>query len=131
AAGRAGAPASSLAGGNAGRIGRSRSHLSDPDMSGGLSPRHVQIGRRRPPSKRLLRPCPGDRHHGGGEAMGTAADILAVVAKTLPRNDEIADQLDLLADIMELEAGDYFRIQAYRKAATRIRETAVAVAQLA
>jgi DNA polymerase (family 10) len=63
--------------------------------------------------------------------QGTAADILAFVAKALPRNDEIADQLDLLADIMELEAGDYFRVQAYRKAATRIRETAVAVAQLA
>src|ERR671931_712724 len=58
-------------------------------------------------------------------------DILAGVAKTLPRNDEVADQLDLLADLMELEAGDYFRIQAYRKAATRIRETAVPVAQLA
>jgi DNA polymerase (family 10) len=53
------------------------------------------------------------------------------VAKALPRNDELAGQLDLLADLMELEAGDYFRIQAYRKAATRIRETAVPVAQLA
>jgi DNA polymerase (family X) len=53
------------------------------------------------------------------------------VAKTLPRNDELASQLELLADLMELEAGDYFRIQAYRKAATRIRETAVPVAQLA
>jgi DNA polymerase (family 10) len=53
------------------------------------------------------------------------------VAKALPRNDEVASQLELLADLMELEAGDYFRIQAYRKAATRIRETAVPVAQLA
>ena len=64
-------------------------------------------------------------------AAASGRDILAVVAKTLPRNDEVADQLDLLADLMELEAGDYFRIQAYRKAATRIRETAVPVAQLA
>jgi DNA polymerase (family X) len=51
--------------------------------------------------------------------------------KTLPRNDELAAQLELLADIMELEAGDYFRIQSYRKAASRIRETAGPVAQLA
>src|SRR5436190_17685748 len=64
-------------------------------------------------------------------AAASGRDILAVVAKTLPRNDEVADQLDLLADLMELDAGDYFRIQAYRKAATRIRETAVPVAQLA
>ena len=71
----------------------------------------------------------GERDERAGGGM--RRDILAVVAKTLPRNDELADQLDLLADLMELDAGDYFRIQAYRKAATRIRETAVPVAQLA
>ena len=41
----------------------------------------------------------------------------------LPRNDLLADQFDLLADLMELEGGDGFRISAYRKAAARIRET--------
>src|SRR4051795_11247446 len=49
----------------------------------------------------------------------------------LPRNDVLADQFDLLADLMELEAADGFRISAYRKAAARIRETPTSVAQLA
>jgi len=53
------------------------------------------------------------------------------VATTLPRNGELADQLDLLADLMELEGSDYFRVSAYRRAATRIRETAGPVARLA
>src|SRR4051794_39655418 len=49
----------------------------------------------------------------------------------LPRNDQLAEQFELLADLMELEAGDGFRISAYRKAAARIRETPTSVAQLA
>src|SRR5438477_3613155 len=49
----------------------------------------------------------------------------------LPRNDKLAEQFDLLADLMELEGGDGFRISAYRKAAARIRETPSSVAQLA
>src|SRR5918911_2310256 len=49
----------------------------------------------------------------------------------LPRNDALAEQFDLLADLMELEGADSFRIGAYRKAATRIRETPSSVAQLA
>ena len=49
----------------------------------------------------------------------------------LPRNEALAEQFDLLADLMELEAADSFRIGAYRKAAARIRETPVSVAQLA
>jgi DNA polymerase (family X) len=49
----------------------------------------------------------------------------------LPRNDELADQFDLLADLLELEAADSFRINAYRRAAARIRETPASVAQLA
>jgi DNA polymerase (family X) len=53
------------------------------------------------------------------------------VAQTLPRNDELADQLDLLADLSELEGEDSFRVLAYRRAATRIRETGGPVAQLA
>jgi DNA polymerase (family X) len=50
---------------------------------------------------------------------------------TLPRNDALAEQFDLLADLMELEGADSFRIGAYRKAAARIRETPSSVAQLA
>jgi DNA polymerase (family 10) len=53
------------------------------------------------------------------------------VAETLPRNDEIADQLELLADLSELEGEDSFRVLAYRRAATRIRETGGPVAKLA
>jgi DNA polymerase (family X) len=49
----------------------------------------------------------------------------------LPRNDRVAEQFDLLADLMELEGADGFRISAYRKAAARIRETPSSVAQLA
>ncbi|HEY7398344.1 MAG TPA: DNA polymerase/3'-5' exonuclease PolX [Gaiellaceae bacterium] len=49
----------------------------------------------------------------------------------LPRNDELAEQFDLLADLMELSNADSFRIGAYRKAAARIRETSTSVAQLA
>jgi DNA polymerase (family X) len=53
------------------------------------------------------------------------------VAATLPRNEELADQLELLADLSELEGEDSFRVLAYRRAATRIRETGGPVAQLA
>jgi len=49
----------------------------------------------------------------------------------LPRNDALAEQFELLADLMELEGADSFRVGAYRKAAARIRETPSSVAQLA
>ena len=50
---------------------------------------------------------------------------------SLPRNDEIAAQLELLADLSELEGEESFRVLAYRRAATRIRETWGPVAKLA
>ncbi len=53
------------------------------------------------------------------------------MATTLPRNNELADQLDLLADLSELEGEEAFKVLAYRRAATRIRETGGPVAQLA
>jgi DNA polymerase (family X) len=53
------------------------------------------------------------------------------VAKALPKNQDVAEQLDLLADLLELEGEASFRVIAYRRAATRIRETPGAVAQLA
>ncbi len=49
----------------------------------------------------------------------------------LPRNDQIAEQLEQLADLLEIEGEASFRVIAYRRAATRIRETPGAVAQLA
>jgi DNA polymerase (family 10) len=53
------------------------------------------------------------------------------MAATLPRNVDIADQLELLADLLEIEGEASFRVLAYRRAATRIRETAGSVAELA
>ena len=49
----------------------------------------------------------------------------------LPRNADVAAQLDLLADLMEVEGEDGFRIAAYRRAAGQIRETPSSVAKLA
>jgi DNA polymerase (family X) len=53
------------------------------------------------------------------------------MAKTLPRNGDLADQLDLLADLSEILGEESFKIIAYRRAATRIRETPSSVAELA
>jgi DNA polymerase (family 10) len=53
------------------------------------------------------------------------------VDRALPKNAELAAQFDLLADLMEIQGRDAFRVGAYRRAATRIRETSSSVAQLA
>ena len=53
------------------------------------------------------------------------------MAQALPRNPDVAAQFDLLADLLEIGGEDTFRVVAYRRAATRIRETAAPVAQLA
>jgi DNA polymerase (family 10) len=56
--------------------------------------------------------------------------MIGLVA-ALPGNAEVADQFDLLADLLELEGAESFRVLAYRRAATRMRETSGSVAQLA
>jgi DNA polymerase (family 10) len=53
------------------------------------------------------------------------------MAKTLPRNGELADQLDLLADLSEILDEESFKVIAYRRAATRIRESPLPIAELA
>ena len=53
------------------------------------------------------------------------------MAPALPRNGDLADQLDLLADLSEILGEQSFRVLAYRRAAVRIRETAASVAGLA
>ncbi len=53
------------------------------------------------------------------------------MAATMPKNADLADQLDLLADLSEILGEQGFRVLAYRRAAQRIRETAVSVAELA
>jgi DNA polymerase (family X) len=60
-----------------------------------------------------------------------AAHIIATMAATLPRNADVADQLDLLADISEIRGEDSFRVSAYRRAAQRVRESSALVSQLA
>ena len=50
---------------------------------------------------------------------------------SLPRNSDLAEQLDLLADLLEIEGEQSFRVLAYRRAATRVRESSTPVAQLA
>jgi DNA polymerase (family 10) len=53
------------------------------------------------------------------------------MAKAVPRNPEVAEQFDLLADLLELEGADAFRVVAYRRAANRIRETPGSIVELA
>jgi len=53
------------------------------------------------------------------------------MAAVLPRNADLADQFDLLADLSEILGEQSFRVAAYRRAATRIRDTASSVAELA
>jgi DNA polymerase (family X) len=53
------------------------------------------------------------------------------MARTLPRNADVADQFELLADLLEIEGYDAFRVLAYRRAAALIRDTAGSIAQLA
>jgi DNA polymerase (family 10) len=53
------------------------------------------------------------------------------MAATLPQNAEVVEQLELLADILELEGQESFRVLAYRRAAQRVRESGGSVAQLA
>ena len=53
------------------------------------------------------------------------------MATTLPRNADVADQFDLLADLLEIEGADSFRVVAYRRAATVMRESPAAIAQMA
>jgi DNA polymerase (family 10) len=55
--------------------------------------------------------------------------MIATVA--LPRNQQVIDQLELLADMLELEGTEAFRVLAYRRAAQRIKETGGSIAQLA
>jgi len=48
--------------------------------------------------------------------------MIAGMAKTLPRNADVAEQLELLSDILELEGEAAYRLLAYRRAAALVRE---------
>jgi DNA polymerase (family 10) len=56
--------------------------------------------------------------------------MIALVAP-LPPNAEVAEQFELLADLLELEGAESFRVIAYRRAASRMRDTSGSIAQLA
>ena len=53
------------------------------------------------------------------------------MATTLPRNAQVAEQFALLADLLELEGEEQFRVLAYRRAADQIRTVAAPIAELA
>ncbi|HET9324496.1 MAG TPA: DNA polymerase/3'-5' exonuclease PolX [Gaiellaceae bacterium] len=53
------------------------------------------------------------------------------MATTLPRNAQVAEQFDLLADLLELDGEEQFRVLAYRRAADQIRSAAGPIAELA
>jgi DNA polymerase (family X) len=57
--------------------------------------------------------------------------MIVAVAATLPRNAEVAEQFDLLADLLELDGEQQFRVLAYRRAAEQIRSSGNPIAQLA
>jgi DNA polymerase (family X) len=61
-------------------------------------------------------------------ALGMRPMIAGVA---LPRNAEVIEQIELLADMLELEGTEAFRVLAYRRAAQRIGETGGSIAQLA
>jgi DNA polymerase (family X) len=50
---------------------------------------------------------------------------------SLPKNADVADALDELADVSEILGEQGFRVLAYRRAATRIRDTGASIAELA
>jgi DNA polymerase (family 10) len=56
--------------------------------------------------------------------------MIALVA-SLPQNAAVAEQFELLADLLELEGAESFRVIAYRRAAARMRDTSGSIAQLA
>lgn len=48
-----------------------------------------------------------------------------------PRNDDIADLLDRVSDLLEVQDANPYRVRAYRNAARTVRETAQSIAELA
>ena len=68
-----------------------------------------------------------------GEAEDRARHrrIIAGWPRRCPGTRELADQLDLLADLSEILEEESFKVIAYRRAAGRIRESPVPIAELA
>ena len=58
-----------------------------------------------------------------GRQTTSRTRIIAAVPAKLPTNAELAERFELLADMLELDGADAFRLAAYRRAAARIRES--------
>ena len=93
-----------------------RAHGRERTEAATRSPGHIRTDRGQSPS------WPGETRRVG---------IIGSWRRRCPRNDEVAEQLELLADLLELEGEASFRVLAYRRAATRVRETASPIADLA
>jgi DNA polymerase (family 10) len=63
--------------------------------------------------------------------MGSPRFVPMIATVALPRNAEVIEQIELLADMLELEGTEAFRVLAYRRAAQRIGEAGGSIAQLA
>src|SRR3954451_11483337 len=67
-----------------------------------------------------------------GTQLRVARDAhMIVLVASLPQNAAVAEQFELLADLLELEGAESFRVVAYRRAAARMRDTSGSIAQLA
>src|SRR5262249_58596174 len=60
----------------------------------------------------------------GRQTVECTGRIIAAVAKTLPRNADVAEQLELLSDILELEGEAAYRLLAYPRAAALVPQQA-------
>ncbi len=67
----------------------------------------------------------------GEPGVPHAMPMIVAMAVTLPRNAQVAEQFDLLADLLELDGEQQFRVLAYRRAADQIRSAGSPIAQLA
>jgi DNA polymerase (family X) len=67
----------------------------------------------------------------GEPGIAHAMPMIVAMAVTLPRNAQVAEQFDLLADLLELDGEQQFRVLAYRRAADQIRSAGSPIAQLA
>jgi DNA polymerase (family X) len=74
-----------------------------------------------------------EKERGGraGERWSPPRFVPMIATVALPRNAEVIEQIELLADMLELEGTEAFRVLAYRRAAQRIGEAGGSIAQLA
>ena len=100
--------------------GAARAPRGAPPRAGPRSPRSRPASRRRSRAPRAVQAELAERAHHRLEVLALVVRRQADrrpahgpyhrgVAKTLPRNADVADQFDLLADFLELEGSDQFR----------------------